>query len=108
MRPEEIARREWTHVDGFTGKTLTWCQENEDAVSSKSEAVAMLQRTIDFWFVKLRDEIISSVDITVPAATDYAKRTVLMNVEGMIQTKRWSFASRYGVTVNDFNLDIAG
>jgi hypothetical protein len=53
---EFVASHSFTR-QATNGTTVEWHQEDESAVTCKAEAVAIVQRTIDFWLPMLADNI---------------------------------------------------
>lgn len=101
MTSQQIAARKWTHVDSVTGAMLTWKQEDEAACQSHEEAVGILQRTLDFWIVKLRDAIMVKNGLTVAKATEEANMTFFINLEFML-TQPWP--RKWDLKLSEFSL----
>lgn len=97
-----IASNVWSATKA-DGTVVEWQQEDENAVTSKAEAVAMVQRTIDFWLMKLLDDICRSRKISLEEAkieAGKAFRTSMLNT----LTEPWP--SKWGMTIEDFNFDV--
>ena len=99
MSVEQIAAQVWTHCTR-DGTVIFWHQEDENAVQTREEAIAMVQRTINFWAVKLIDDLQTQQHMTQDQATTVARKTFRTNIHNM--AKAAPFAQRWGFTVEDF------
>lgn len=82
------------------GETVQWQQENESAVTHRADAVAIIQRTINFWLPKITTDLINeqgmSIEVARALAQDHFERTLLK----MILTS--PFLRRWGLKIEDF------
>lgn len=83
------------------GTIVEWHQEDESAVTSKAEAVAMIQRTIDFWFPYLVASLQQQKGMSLPDAVAMAEQSFTKN---FIKMLRNPFPQRWGITLADVNL----
>lgn len=97
---KQIASRKFTHQTA-DGKTVEWQQEDESAVKDKAEAVAMVQRTIDFWLPKIADNLALHRNMPKAEAEILARRIFQENLTDMLTQP---FAVKWNLTVEDFVL----
>jgi hypothetical protein len=97
-----IASQVWRHRDSVTGDELMWVQEDEEAVTTKTEAVAMIQRTIDFWKIKLRDDLMSQRGLSRPDAEQGAIQTFHRQFGTSLQEP---LPRRFGITLQDLRIE---
>jgi hypothetical protein len=97
----------FVHHDLITGKELTWYQENESAILTKAEAIEVLQRTVDFWLVKLRDIfLIAKLPLETARAkaiTSFRNKTISMLAQNTENVDY--FPVRFGVTIDDLRFN---
>lgn len=94
-----IATNKFFHTDSVTGEVRSWQQEDEGAVATREEAVAVIQRTIDFWLPKLRDDLHISNGMALSDAATKAKKAFAQNIN---ETLRSPFPKKFGLTFDDF------
>lgn len=99
---EFIASQTHTRVKA-DGSIVEWHQENELAVTSKAEAIGMVQRTIDFWLPQLVTDLQQQRKYSLSAAEDVARRSFITNIEKMMDQP---FAQRWGFTIADFTFEV--
>lgn len=84
------------------GTTVEWHQEDESAVQSKAEAVAMVQRTIDFWLPMLVRDLQVQNNLSLSDAIAQAQLSFSTN---LVHTLAGApFAKRWEMTVADFRI----
>lgn len=81
---------------------VEWQQEDETAVTSKAEAVAMVQRAIDFWVPKAASDLHAQRGIPKAKARILARQGA---VTAMLDLST-PFARRWNLQVKDFNFDV--
>lgn len=84
------------------GTVLTWKQEPESDVKIKEEAVAQMQRTIDFWLPQLIDDVAKKHGITRVEAVAIASRHFRTSTVTMLEEP---FPVKWGVTMDDLNFN---
>lgn len=96
-----VASQQWYHTDSVTGQQLSWQQEDENACRSREEAIGVIQRTLDFWLVKMRDMYVAQ-GTPLDKAREDAKVTFLINLEQMLTQP---FPKTWSLQLSDFSLE---
>lgn len=99
---EVVASQKWFHIDAVTGEHLSWEQEEESSCSSREDAIGIIQRTLDFWLVKMRDMYVAQ-GLDIDRAREDAKVTFIINLEAMMLNT--PFAKQWGLKLSDFSLE---
>lgn len=96
-----IRSQKWTHADSQTGQERHWQQEDEDSCASREEAVAMVQRTIDFWVPMMRDQLMKQKGMNVSDANRAAKMSFTQNIIARLDVP---FGGRWYLRIEDFTI----
>lgn len=96
-----VRSQQWSHVDSQTGVERHWQQEDEESCQSREEAVAMVQRTIDFWVPMMRDQLIEQKGMDVSNATRAAKMSFTQNIAARLDVP---FGGRWMLRIEDFTI----
>lgn len=99
---EMIASHVWI-ARKADGTVVEWHQEDENSVTSKAEAVAMVQRTIDFWLLKLVADIQQSRKIPLEDAKTAACHSFRATMLGTL-VQPWP--KKWGMTMEDFVFEV--
>jgi hypothetical protein len=97
LRAQDIAAQTFTRQKS-DGTIVEWHQEDESAVISKAEAIAVVQRTIDFWLPKVATEIQQQRNIPFAEALASAQQSFL---DGFSEMMSQPFPQRWGLTLAD-------
>jgi len=95
---KQLATNVYQRTDS-NGVVHIWYQEDENAVTSKAEAVDMVQRTIDFWLPQLAEDVAREFGLTPEQAQPKAQDSFKHTLSNMLCQP---FAVRWGLTVEDF------
>lgn len=85
------------------GTVAEWQQEDESAVTTKAEAVGMVQRTIDFWLPQMVNDIVANRGISREEATALATKHFHAASEQMVAEP---FPIKWGITVDDLKFEV--
>jgi hypothetical protein len=99
---EQVAAQRFTRRRA-DGSIAEWQQEDEAAVASKDEAVAIVQRTINFWIPKIAADLRTQKGLPMRLARPRARQVMQ---EGLKEMLSKPFARRWGLTMEDFNFNV--
>lgn len=97
-----IAERSFTRRKA-DGTVVEWHQEDELAVKTKAEAVAMVQRTIDFWLPSLVHDLQIARNLALPDAISLATTTFSTSFEEMLANP---FPRQWNMVLEDFDFTL--
>jgi len=100
---EQIASTHFRRVRADGVVIAEWHQEDEDAATSKAEAVGMIQRTVDFWMGHMIYEM-QKGGIPLEEATANVTRIFRTN---LLKTITSPFPRRWGITIDDFTFEVS-
>jgi hypothetical protein len=96
-----VASQKWFHTDAVTGESMSWEQEEESLCTSREQAIGIIQRTLDFWSVKMRDmHVAQGADIET--ARKATKEVFGNNLRDMMHQE---FPIRWGLKISDFSFE---
>jgi hypothetical protein len=94
---EFIATHKFSYLKS-DGTKVEWQQENENAATSKEQAVGMIQRAIDFWVPYIAGQLHRQKKISIQNAKVMADQSVRKNIT---LTLSQTFPRRWGITLQD-------
>jgi hypothetical protein len=95
---QHIATHRFSRIKA-DGTVVEWQQEDESAVTSKTEAVGMVQRTIDFWLPALVDDLQRLRGFPRVVAMQMAHQSFEQTVDESLSSP---FAKRWQLSREDF------